>query len=154
MVAGGEEIITTPEHPFYVPKKGWTSAAALRAGDQLVALNGELVIVEQVQHELLETPVKVYNFEVEDFHTYFVGDEPVLVHNTCKFTPDQQALLQLTKSKKHGVSMSDAEILVGWAKEYNMPGNSRIDMGHARGTNPVTRNPHLHIGPKGHIPIY
>ena len=84
MVAGGEEIVATPEHPFYVPKKGWTSAAALRAGDQLVALNGELVTVEQVQHELLETPVKVYNFEVEDFHTYFVGDEPVLVHNTCQ----------------------------------------------------------------------
>ncbi|WP_295094948.1 polymorphic toxin-type HINT domain-containing protein [Ruminococcus sp.] len=26
---------------------------------------------------MLESPVKVYNFEVEDFHTYFVGQEPV-----------------------------------------------------------------------------
>ena len=43
-------------------------------------LNGEYVIIEQVQHELLETPVTVYNFEVEDFHTYYVGDG-VLVHN-------------------------------------------------------------------------
>ncbi len=28
----GEEIITTPIHPFYVPKLGWTSAIKLRAG--------------------------------------------------------------------------------------------------------------------------
>ena len=26
-------------------------------------------------------PVKVYNFEVEDFHTYFVSEAEVLVHN-------------------------------------------------------------------------
>ena len=32
---------------------------------------------------MLETPVKVYNFEVEDFHTYYVGESSVLVHNDC-----------------------------------------------------------------------
>ena len=78
---GGETITATTEHPFYVPKKGWTAAIDLRAGDILVMSNGEYVVVEQVQHELLETPVRVYNFEVEDFHTYFVGDTSVLVHN-------------------------------------------------------------------------
>ena len=45
----------------------------------LVLSNGNRVVVEWVQHEILEAPVKVYNFEVEDFHTYFV-----LVHNECK----------------------------------------------------------------------
>ena len=55
----------------------------LRAGDILVLVNGEYVVVEKVQHEILETPVIVYNFEVEDYHTYFVGDEGVLVHNSC-----------------------------------------------------------------------
>ena len=46
-------------------------------------LNGEYVIIEQVQHELLERPVTVYNFEVEDFHTYYVGEGSILVHNMC-----------------------------------------------------------------------
>ena len=46
-------------------------------------MNGEYVIVEQVQHEILEVPVAVYNFEVEGFHTYFVGETSVLVHNSC-----------------------------------------------------------------------
>ena len=80
----GEEIICTNEHPFYSPVKGWTEACKLRAGDILVSLNGDYVVVEQVQHEILESPIKVYNFEVEDFHTYFVGDgDGVLVHNDC-----------------------------------------------------------------------
>ena len=79
----GEEIVCTNEHPFYSPVKGWTAACQLRAGDRLVTLNGEYVIVEQVQHEILEAPVAVYNFEVEGFHTYFVGETSVLVHNRC-----------------------------------------------------------------------
>lgn len=49
----------------------------------LVLSNGEFVVVEWVQHEILESPIKVYNFEVEDFHTYFVGENGVFVHNGC-----------------------------------------------------------------------
>ena len=77
----GERITATPKHPFYVPNQGWTDAIELRAGDRLQLLNGEYVIVEQVQHEILESPIKVYNFEVEDFHTYFVSKYSILVHN-------------------------------------------------------------------------
>lgn len=34
---------------------------------------------------MTEEPVKVYNFGVEDFHTYYVGKNCVLVHNaSCK----------------------------------------------------------------------
>lgn len=79
----GEEIVATPSHPFYSPVKGWTDAVHLRAGDILVLVNGEYVVVEKVQHELLENPVKVYNFQVEDYHTYYVGSNGVLVHNSC-----------------------------------------------------------------------
>ena len=74
----GETISATPTHPFYVDKLGWTLARSLRAGDVLVLSNGELVTVEWVQHEILENPIKVYNFEVEDFHTYFVGENGIL----------------------------------------------------------------------------
>ena len=80
----GEEIVATPSHPFYSPVKGWTDAVQLRAGDILVLVNGEYVVVEKVQHELLESPIKVYNFQVEDYHTYYVSDAGVLVHNSCK----------------------------------------------------------------------
>ena len=78
----GEKIVTTPTHPFYSPIKGWTDAVHLRAGDILQLVNGEYVVVEKIQHEILETPVTVYNFQVEDYHTYYVANG-VLVHNSC-----------------------------------------------------------------------
>ena len=109
----GEEIITTPSHPFYSPVKGWTDAVHLRAGDILVLVNGEYVVVEKVQHELLENPVKVYNFQVEDYHTYYVAESGVLVHNTCKpdyATKDTVNLSSKMKSKGHARAMARTKI--------------------------------------------
>ncbi len=83
VTVNGEEITCTPNHPFYSPVKGWTSAIDLRAGDILVLLNGEYVTIEQTQHEILEFPETTYNFEVEELHTYHVGEQGVLVHNKC-----------------------------------------------------------------------
>ena len=96
----GEEIVTTPAHPFYSPVKGWTDAVHLRAGDILVLVNGEYVVVEKVQHELLESPVKVYNFQVEDYHTYYVSDSGVLVHNACGRAGKQARLRELADDDK------------------------------------------------------
>ena len=96
----GEKITTTPSHPFYSPVKGWTDATRLRAGDILVLVNGEYVVVEKVQHELLECPITVYNFQVEDYHTYYVSDAGVLVHNSCatKRGHARQAAAKMTNS--------------------------------------------------------
>lgn len=54
--------------------------------------NGKYVVVMFVQHEILESPVKVYNFEVANNHNYYVAESIfvsadcfVLVHNKCGF---------------------------------------------------------------------
>ena len=78
----GETLSTTPEHRFYVPQKGFVNAIDLRAGDSLWTVNGECVIIEKIQHEILESSVKVYNFRVANNHTYFVGKTNVGVHNS------------------------------------------------------------------------
>ncbi|MCR4937141.1 MAG: HINT domain-containing protein [Lachnospiraceae bacterium] len=88
---GDEELVTTPGHPFFIYGHGFEYAGNLRAGDILVNVNGDKVVLEKVQHEILESPVKVYNFEVEDFHTYFVGEEELLVHNACGNTTKSSA---------------------------------------------------------------
>lgn len=36
--------------------------------------------------EVLDKPVTVYNFEVDNLHNYFVGSESILVHNKCNLT--------------------------------------------------------------------
>ena len=81
--------------------QGWTDAAQLRAGDILVLVNGEYVVVEKVQHELLETPVKVYNFHVEDYHTYYVASG-VLVHNKCVVN-ENGVRVDVRTSNEHGL---------------------------------------------------
>ena len=61
---------------FYVVGKGWVAA-----GDKLCLESGKTVTVTGSELEKLEKPIKVYNLEVLDNHTYFVGDKAVLVHN-------------------------------------------------------------------------
>lgn len=77
----GEEIITTEGHPFYVRELGFVKASELAAGDLLTDSSGNDIPVEAVHTEITDTPVTVYNFQVEKTHTYFVTESCVLVHN-------------------------------------------------------------------------
>ena len=81
LVINGEEIITTETHPFYVKGKGFINAGELKVGNELLDSSGNILFVEKFDVELTEKPTKVYNFQVEDFHTYHVGSLGVLVHN-------------------------------------------------------------------------
>ncbi|MGK7873013.1 MAG: polymorphic toxin-type HINT domain-containing protein [Xenococcaceae cyanobacterium] len=74
----GEEIETTPEHEFYA-SRGWTKAKDLEIGDSLVSLDGQAATISNF--ELIQTNTQVYNFEVEQAHTYYVSDQRILVHN-------------------------------------------------------------------------
>ena len=79
----GEEIETTPNHPFWVENQ-WVLAKDLREGDVLTLADGTTATITRTYGEQLDEPVIVYNFEVQDFHTYYVTNTGVLVHNyTC-----------------------------------------------------------------------
>ncbi len=78
-----EELVCTGGHPFFVKDKGFVSAKDLSIGDILHLSDGALVAISAIAIEKLEKPEATYNFEVADFHTYFVGESKVLVHNTC-----------------------------------------------------------------------
>ena len=79
----GETIDATTNHPFYVVGYGFKAAGELKVGDKVQLLNGDIKEVTDVEIEHLEEAVTVYNFEVEDWHTYYVSDCGVLVHNMC-----------------------------------------------------------------------
>lgn len=72
-------IGTTAEHPFWVRGKQWVEAGDLIAGDELVSLTGDSLIVKGVVAE--KARQDTYNFEVADYHTYFVDELGVWVHN-------------------------------------------------------------------------
>ena len=84
LTVNGEEIVTTVDHPFYVKNQGFIKAGELIVGDELLDVNGNVLLVENFDVELTEKPVTVYNFQVEDFHTYYVGENNILVHNAGK----------------------------------------------------------------------
>lgn len=77
----GEKIETTAEHPFYT-EEGWKDAADLQAGDRIVSRSGNPIEIKEVSFQY--NPKKVYNFEVSNWHTYFVGALAWLVHNAKK----------------------------------------------------------------------
>ena len=77
----GKEIITTETHPFFVKNQGFIKAGELAIGDELLDSNKNILLVENFDVELTGKPVTVYNFQVEDFHTYYAGGLGVLVHN-------------------------------------------------------------------------
>ncbi len=45
--------------------------------------NGKYGIIKNIIVQQLETPETTYNFEVEGYHTYYVGKKGILVHNAC-----------------------------------------------------------------------
>lgn len=78
----GTEITCTPEHPFYVDGS-WVEAKDLIKGMLLTTLHGTTSSVESIN--FLDEKIKVYNFEVEDNHNYYVSEKGILVHNNCEW---------------------------------------------------------------------
>ena len=99
------EIKTTINHPYfykeYNPKdcissrgkikdfdfhlKWWIQAGRLEKGNVVYSLDGKKETVESAEtEEADEEEETVYNFEVEEYHTYFVGKDKILVHNNCE----------------------------------------------------------------------
>ncbi|MBP9037179.1 MAG: hypothetical protein KBG38_05295 [Candidatus Cloacimonas sp.] len=66
---------------FYTLEKSWISAKDLEPGDTVVTLSGEKYKIETIDKDYYDGIIVVYNFEVEDNHNYYVGDNKVLVHN-------------------------------------------------------------------------
>jgi hypothetical protein len=75
--ASGDEVTTTLGHPFWVDGRGWKMAKELKEGDLLHSLHGAVRVdkIEQAGEE------KAYNLVVDDFNTYFVGQQGLLVHD-------------------------------------------------------------------------
>ena len=117
LTINGEEIVTTDNHPFYVQGRGFINAGSLLVGDKLISVNGEDLFVEKHYIEETDVPVDVYNFQVEDHHTYFVGESAVWVHNNNKACPVPEP----RKSEKH--KTADGEPLTYKSNSKHTPGH-------------------------------
>ncbi|PDS21949.1 hypothetical protein B0A77_14700 [Flavobacterium branchiophilum] len=76
----GEVLEVTPEHPFLVNGE-WLTADKLTTYHSLTLYDGTTTPIEKIETITLATPKKVYNFAVQGYNSYFVGESKVLVHN-------------------------------------------------------------------------
>jgi hypothetical protein len=61
--------------------RAWEGAGELEVGDHIWSISGEWGRVEAVS--VSHDPQLMYNLAVDDAHTFFVGKQAWLVHNTC-----------------------------------------------------------------------
>ncbi len=112
--ASDEEIVGTGEHPFWVEDLGtFLPMRDLQPGMRLslAKAGGTAIVTGNVSKRGLQCErFTTYNFEVADFHTYFVGESGVWVHNTGK-EPCEKIFSQF---------FSEAKALGGsWSNERN-----------------------------------
>ncbi len=60
-------------HPFYVVGKGFTHAGQLAVGNSIATRAGPPVVLVRIERIHTNKSVPVYNFTIQDDHTYFVG---------------------------------------------------------------------------------
>jgi len=80
--ADGTTITATDHHPFWDVTTGeFTYAIDLKAGDQVLEADGELLTISKTRSYTAD--LTAYNLTVDGIHTYYAGATPVLVHNSC-----------------------------------------------------------------------
>lgn len=77
-------IGTTDDHPFYVIGKGWINTENLLPGDLIETYDEGYVTVYGINKT--KRTEKTYNFIIADFHTYYVTENNILVHNCNKIS--------------------------------------------------------------------
>ena len=89
----GAILETTDEHPLYVDGRGFVKAKEVGIGNSIVTRAGPGAKVVGVQVDVRQATV--YNFTVDAFHSYFVGQDALWVHNVTECfekLPDNQAV--------------------------------------------------------------
>jgi hypothetical protein len=80
---GGEGVVATAIHRFWLAGKGWAMARELKPGDPVRTIGGIARVVE-----ITPRPVQpVFNLEVAEGHTFFVGSHGALVHDNSPVRP-------------------------------------------------------------------
>src|SRR5262249_47566754 len=94
----GETIVASIYHRFWLAGRGWAQARELESGDRLRMLGGIASIVRVDDGET----VPVFNLDVAQNHSYFVGERDALVHDNT--LPNARAPRFDAESKRAGTT--------------------------------------------------
>ncbi|WP_218030600.1 Hint domain-containing protein, partial [Sinomonas atrocyanea] len=96
----GSTLHSTDGHPIWnATTKTFTDASDLKIGEQIQTTGGALLPIAGLKRYKAE--LTAYNLQIDKIHTYYAGETPILVHNSCslyqKLGPDGEHL-------KYGIS--------------------------------------------------
>lgn len=95
-----ETLRVTPNHPIWTKQRGWVQASVLKFGLTLEQANFSNNLMRRAKHDVER--VTVYNIEVEECHTYFVGEIGIWAHNMLTTSQVEQTRGQvLQQSNVH-----------------------------------------------------
>jgi RHS repeat-associated protein len=123
----GQKISTTGEHSFWTPDRGWVEAKDLVTGSLVMTKDGRVVNIDEV--ETRSGDFTVYNFKVDDFHTYFVSAVGLLVHNSSCPKKVENILNDL---KDNGILTNPKSKPNTLKPETYQEGNVTLDFGEGR----------------------
>jgi hypothetical protein len=118
----GEQVETTPEHPFFTREYGWLPAGELSVGMHIRKANGEYGVVQAV--EVVQRQQPMYNLTVAGAHTFFVGQQRWLVHhNTCPIEGQKVYRVFGNRAKAYGRSWTpiDPRTIPDYASSAGLP---------------------------------
>lgn len=99
-------IQTTDDHPFYTKDQVWKTTIELQVGDYIETKEiGNVKVINVIDEKREDI---TYNFEIADFHTYYVTEFGILVHN-CSDGKDLSKDLATQKGKR--AKQSDDSLL-------------------------------------------
>src|SRR5262245_29431249 len=121
---------TTNDHAWATGEGEWLWTQELVAGMQILRAAGAPARVLSVIRT--ERTAQTYNLEVADFHTYFVGEGRVWVHNgLCDVVRGQIHHIATDKAIKSGFTEKFQQIFKRAGKSLQDPANRMLLEGHA-----------------------
>jgi hypothetical protein len=100
---------------FFTDSGWWKAAENLKLGDKILNSKGELRTLIGKSVETLQEPEKIYNLNVDQFHTYFVGTSRLLVHNDCTVHMMSVGREAIEKARARGITDADELSQIGEA---------------------------------------
>jgi hypothetical protein len=116
----GEQVETTPEHPFAVEGEGFVAAADLVAGEKIRRADGGTGTVDAVSWT--GEPAMMWNLTVAEDHTFFVGEGRWWVHNDCSGTSGE------TLAAAYGREVhASFDYGPGFDRHFDLPSGRQVD---------------------------
>jgi len=118
-----QKLETTNEHPFWsVTDQAWTDAGDLKPGTEVTSPTGTIQTLTKTSRTEHPEGIPVFNFQVDDFHTYFVSEKtsykPILAHNADCFSANVD-FIKNAKGKGNNITVKtqkEAEELINKAR--------------------------------------